>query len=111
MIRKYYEVDIICTGEIDGERKFSRFDDETKIFETAYEVTEWLKKQYGSAKRSIMYHADSIPCGYVYKFENADWSHSPVEHWQQEDWVNISRIEAETVFEEIAYEVPEADNC
>jgi hypothetical protein len=110
MIRHYYEVDIISTGSTDGEQ-FSRFDDETKIFETAYEVTEWLKKQYGSAKRNIMWQTDLNACGYVYKFENSDWSHSPVESWQQEDWVNISKIEAESAFEEIAYEVPEADNC
>jgi hypothetical protein len=104
MTRKYYEVGIIHTGSSDGER-FSQFHDETKIFETAHEVTEWLKENYSSAKRNDMYITDTEQCGYVYEFENADWSHSPVERWQQKDWVNIDKIEAENAFEEIAYEV------
>lgn len=105
MTRKYYEVGIIHTGSSDGER-FSQFHDEIKIFETAHEVTEWLKKEYDfEIQRTVMYHADNMPCGYVFAFENADLSHVPVERWQQKDWVNISRISAEDAFEEIEYEV------
>ena len=52
-----------------------------------------------------MYYAEGKPCGYVYKFENADYSHSPVERWQQEDWVNISKIKADNAFKEIEYEI------
>lgn len=104
MTLHYYEVDIVSTGSSDGE-KFSQFNDETKVFETAREVTEWLKENYSSAKRNIMYYAEGKPCGYVYKFENADYSHSPVERWQQEDWVNISKIKADNAFKEIEYEI------
>lgn len=109
MIRKYYEVDIIYTGSSDG-KEFSMFDERTKIFATVDEITEWLKEEYGLVKqRTVMYCADNIPCGYVYTFENADWSHAPVEHWQQRDWVSISKICAEEAFEEVKYEIPEAN--
>ena len=107
----YYEMVITCEGSSDGE-EFSVFDDKTKIFMTAGEAKEWLKKYYGNTdkvKRMQMYRGDGEPCGYIFEYENADWSHSPVEKWIQRDWVTVEKCHAEYAFEEIKYEIPDVE--
>ena len=104
----YYEMNIISQGSPDGE-DFSIFDERTKIFGSSEEAKRWLQEKYGncriSVKRSQMYHGDGIPCGYIYEYENADWSHSPVERWLQQDWIIVEKCHAEYAFEEIKYEI------
>jgi hypothetical protein len=116
MTRIYYEADIIHTSSDDGD-KFYQTGEETKVFDSAKDITDWLKKMYDCSnvwlkncevKRSIMYYGEnSIPCGYVFEFEDADYSHAPVVKWIQRDWVSFSKIVAEDAFKEVAYEVPE----
>jgi hypothetical protein len=112
----YYEIDIIYTSSSDGD-KFYNNGEETIPFETANEVKKWLDQKYGfdhplfkdlnyKVKRSIMYQGDSTPCGYVFEFEDADWSHNPVERWVQRDWITVNKIISNNAFEEIKYEIP-----
>lgn len=104
----YYEMLITCTGSTDGENDWRVFDDHTKIFDTVEDAQRWLKNQYACAKRLQMYSGNGIPCGYLYEFKNADWSHSPVEQWWQRDWVSFSKLHSEDAFEELKYEIPDA---
>jgi hypothetical protein len=114
----YYEVDIIHTSSSDNGDKFYNNGEETIPFETVEKVKEWLDQKYGSEhtlfkdpnykiKRSIMYHGDSTPCGYVFEFEDADYSHAPIEKWIQRDWVTINKIVSKNAFKEVKYEVLE----
>lgn len=91
---EYYEIYIRCTGSNLYEDDYSMFNDEVKTFETADEVKEFLKATYLDAKCNRMYSGDNVHSGFVYEFENADWSHSPVERWKQRDWVEIRKIHA-----------------
>jgi len=108
----YYEMIITCEGSSDGD-EFSVFDDKTKIFGTADEARKWLKEQYGNCRipirRMQMYHGDGIPCGYIFEYENADWSHSPVEKWIQRDWVSVEKCHSDNAFKEIEYEIPDVE--
>lgn len=95
---EYYKATIVRTGKPMGNSSegYSRFDDETKTFATLAELKSWLKEQYNSCKRQNMYRDGSdkgehYKVGYVYAFNNADWSHSPVEKWHQQDWVEVSK--------------------
>lgn len=107
---EYYEVDITCTGE-ESPGNFRIFNEETKIFDTPEEVIAWLKETYSHAKRQYVYAGDiKEPCGYAYSFENCDWSHAPVEKWNQKDWVTVSKVHSEIAFEEIKHEIPEKEN-
>lgn len=104
MKNDYYEVIITCTGGNTEEDEFSVFDDDTQIFNTLEEVVQWVKREYGHAKRSLSYitvNGESVPCGYVFTFENSDISHYPVDKWIQRDWVNIDKIHSENAFGEI----------
>lgn len=106
----YYEVLVTCTGSNIGEDDFSCFNEFEKLFHSPEDVRNWLKEHYGDAKVRPSYidvNHKAVPCGYVFTFENADWSHSPVEKWTQVDWVNINKIHADNAFEEIGYEIPE----
>jgi hypothetical protein len=55
-----------------------------------------------------MYHGDSTPCGYVFEFEDADYSHAPIEKWIQRDWVTVNKIASKNAFNEVKYEISEA---
>lgn len=66
-------------------------------FESMTEVREYLKERYGNSKRQPMYRDTkdgTIRCGWVIGFRNADWSHSPVQHWLQQDWVMVEEVTA-----------------
>lgn len=97
----YYKVKIVETGAKLFSDDYSTFNVERKHFATLAEVKAWLKEHYGKAKRSKMYcdktNGESQQCGYIYKFRNADWSHAPVETWNQCDWVSISAISEQEV--------------
>lgn len=101
----YYEISILCTGSCDG-KKFSLFDEETKIVDTSDEAINYLKDRYKNIiRRQLAYFEPDKPVGYMYEFENADLSHTPVEKWIQRDWVNVSKIHSEIAFEEIKYDI------
>jgi hypothetical protein len=110
MMINYYEVGVTCTGSSNGEEPFRMFDDFIKIFDTVDEVRQWINKRYRDVKHQYSYvdiKGVSTKCGYVFQFDNADWSHAPVEHWIQADWVNINKIYAENAFKEVDDEILE----
>ncbi len=68
--------------------KWERIADDTKRFATMEDAQKWLKETYSKSKRSKMYcdtKDGAKHIGYVIGFHNADWSHSPVEKWIQQD--------------------------
>ena len=60
------------------------------------EAKDWLKDNYGKAKRVPMYvdtkDGKTKKVGYVIGFRNADYSHSPVYKWIQQDWVSFNEV-------------------
>jgi hypothetical protein len=64
-----------------------------KRFPDMHAAKAWLRQRYGTCKRQPMYrdrdNGPPLHCGYVYHFNGADWSHSPVEKWRQQDWVEF----------------------
>ena len=69
---------------------------ERVTFANLDEAKVYLGGRYGSCKRQPMYidtGAGAKQVGYIYGFRNADWSHAPVEHWLQQDWVTINTVE------------------
>ena len=95
----YYKIDITCTGK-NGKEGYFIFDTSKKYFKTPEEVKNWLKEQYGNCKKVPMYRdkkGKSVKVGYIYCFKNADWSHSPVQHWYQRDWVEVKEVQEEVV--------------
>ena len=117
MTRSYYEIDIIHTSRDNDDDKFYQTGEETIPFESVEAVKKWLDQKYGSEhamfkdpnyiiKRSIMYSGDT-PCGYVFEFEDADYSHAPIEKWIERDWVTVHKIVAKNAFKEIKYEIPD----
>src|SRR5574341_1492075 len=95
---EYYKAHIVRTGRPMGSgQSYSTFDSESKTFATLAELKDYLKESYGTCKRQNMYRDGSdrgehYKVGYVYGFKNADYSHAPVEHWFQQDWVEISKV-------------------
>ena len=95
----YYKINVTCTGKV-GKEDYSTFDNISKLFKTSEEVKNWLKGQYGECKKVPMYRdkkGQSVKVGYIYCFKNADWSHSPVQHWYQQDWVEVLEVQEKTV--------------
>ena len=91
------ELHIVRTSRSYGKnREYSIFDTEDKLFKTVEEAKQFLKDGYGKCKRVNMHqdNKDGVPelVGHIYCFKNADWSHSPVEHWQQQDWITASLV-------------------
>ena len=76
--------------------EYKIFDNETKTFETLRDAKEYLKETYGNCKRDFIYRdktdGTTIKVGYIYSFNNCDWSHSPLEKWRQKDWVEICEV-------------------
>jgi len=64
-----------------------------KAFNNKAEAMEYLRDTYGKSKRGGMYRdtkdGKTIKIGYVIGFRNADYSHAPVQHWIQQDWVEF----------------------
>jgi len=68
-----------------------------KTFPDMETVKVFLKERYGKCKRVKMYqdnkNNESVHCGYIYSFHNADWSHCPVEKWIQRDWIGFNSLQ------------------
>lgn len=91
------QIHITMTGKgFSSKDKFSGISEETKTFRDMPACHEYLKKTYGKCKRDPMY-ADGqddkpIKRGYIYCFRTADYSHAPVQHWIQQDWVSFYEL-------------------
>lgn len=72
------------------------FAEDKRTFADMAEARQWLREQYGKAKRSPMYvdtkDGRMLNIGYVIGFRAADWSHSSVDKWLQRDWVSFSEV-------------------
>jgi hypothetical protein len=91
------ELQIVKTAKGYGKNeKWSRFDDKTEYFPTLKDAKDWIKKEYGKAKRVPMYvdtkDGNSKKVGYVIGFRNDDISHVPVEKWLQQDWIEFREV-------------------
>lgn len=93
------QIRVSCTaksyGHGDGDQ-WTRFDERTHYVADDAALKEWLRETYGTCKRAPMFRdkkdGPPVRCGYVFGFRNADYSHSPVQRWLQQDWVTFNRI-------------------
>ena len=88
------ELYITMTGKsFSPKDKFTIFGDDKKRFEDMAKAKAWIKEFYGNKKRSPIYvdtkDGQTKKVGYVIGFRNADWSHAPVQHWIQQDWIEF----------------------
>lgn len=92
---KKYIADVTMTGRNYGrsEDGYSGFSQERYTFDSHEELQEHLNATYGKCKRRRIFRdnpdGSARPVGWIYCFNNADWSHAPVKHWRQQDWVTI----------------------
>jgi hypothetical protein len=102
---EYYKAIIVETArEIkDVDYDFENFNEITLTAKTLDELKTHILDRYGLSDVNSfepMYQdkADGTAniCGYIYEFENRDISHNS-EPWQQVDWINIYKINRETV--------------
>jgi hypothetical protein len=97
---KYYEVRVTMTSKPVGSKKpsgdgYRIFDESRNTFASLPEVKAFLAGHYHKGmKRARMFIDDGKHIGYIYCFKNADWSHSPVESWYQQDWVEVREIQS-----------------
>lgn len=103
LINFYYEVKVTKTSKPLGNTNSSYriFDEQRLVFASIGDVNKWVEETYGNCKRVKMYrdlpNGDSQQVGRVYCFKNADWSHTPIEQWWQQDWVTVNQIKSTPV--------------
>jgi len=100
----HYSVRITETGKTPWKQDdFQVFNWEHLSFATLQEAKDALQARYSrtarSHRRKVYRETEAGPehTGYIYRFRNADFSHSPVEWWIQEDWVEIVQVEEHTL--------------
>jgi hypothetical protein len=102
-MRHYYRVDIHMTARPldDADARWQTFDDKSHTFDTLDEVRAFLTDQYAGQPTDPIYtgiaNGHRLVIGVCYYFENADYSHSPVESWAQCDWVSVVNVAETTV--------------
>ena len=95
-----YILKITCTGKgYHPSAQWTQFHhDELHGLENMQAVYDALKERYGNAKRAPMYRdrkdGASYKCGWIIGFRNADYSHAPVSHWLQQDWIELIEYNA-----------------
>jgi hypothetical protein len=91
------QLNITKTGKPFGSKeKYQIFDQEQQNFTSIQEAKAWVKETYGKSKQSKMFvdrEGKATHTGYVIGFKNADWSHSPVNNWLQQDWIEFFKVE------------------
>lgn len=97
----FYSVRITETGA-DLFSSVYRFIDERSFnFDNLQATIDFIAQRYENRKRQKMYvdgeNGEALHVGWVYKYRNADVSHSPVEQWNQCDWVQIVEVREDTV--------------
>lgn len=89
------QLKITMTGKNKSRDEYSMIDVERENFSDLPAAKKYLKDRYGKCIRKPIYR-DTIKgaakCGYVFCFRNADLSHSPVERWLQQDWVEFLQV-------------------
>jgi len=97
----YYEVRITMTRKNIDEEDYQTFDYEEKVFQEKESAIEFLQKKYDKEREKSEMYRDTkdrgtVQVGWIYKFENRDWSHDG-EPWDQADWVQVYAIHASVV--------------
>ena len=89
----HFIIKITCTGRQFNEKQYSIFNEEEHRFPDLPSAQQFLKERYGKCKRRKIYidgeDGQAQHVGYIYGFRNADYSHAPVSHWLQQDWVTL----------------------
>ena len=93
-----FELHITQTGKsFSPKDNYTIFAERKAAFGSLREVYQFLRSEYGKTKRVSMYMSrkdgSTIKCGWIICFRNADYSHAPVEHWLQQDWVELRKSE------------------
>jgi hypothetical protein len=86
-MRHYYRINITCCSEEDGE--MTPFDQVTQTQLTIAGIHAWLIDRYPDMTPDRTGQDEDI---LIYRFENKDWSHFPLQTWQQVDCVHVSHI-------------------
>ena len=98
----YYKVLVTSTGKTprSSDDLFAMISQYTREFADLQQVKDYLEATYDqkcrSHRRKIFQDTSSgnyDHIGYIYRFREKDWSHSPVQEWIQEDWVTITKVE------------------
>jgi hypothetical protein len=80
------------------DRTWEVFDEETKTFKNLSEARNWIKEQYGKAKKSPMFVDDkegkTKKVGYIYGMKNYDWDRDTGKkvNYYQQDWIEFRAI-------------------
>ncbi len=59
---------------------------------TLDEVREYLKEKYGDNKPTFGYTDDNKPLRLIYEYEDGDYSHNPVDLWDEMDEVDVFKM-------------------
>lgn len=103
---EYYKLNITCTGKPRRNSKYEEyqtFDRFQKSCKTIAEIKEVFIERYGempSTKKKVyqeLKDGTSQEIGFTHSFENADYSHAPIEKWYQTDWIEITKVTEEYV--------------
>lgn len=101
MKNSFFSVRITETSASLFSSAYQIFNQESFNFKTLYQATDFINQRYEGRKRQKIYidgeHGEAVHTGWVYKYRNADYSHSPVEQWNQCDWVEIIKVEEQVV--------------
>lgn len=95
-----FDLLITSTGKSFSPRSsYFIFDERRKAgFSSMKEIYAWLRETYGKAKRQAQFtdrkDGKTYRSGWVIGFRNADYSHAPVDHWLQQDWITVVKVEA-----------------
>lgn len=90
-MRDYYRIDISeCSVQGDNIELLNTVQQTQPTIDG---VRSWLRDRYEGIPDLVQddnagYDQDIL----VYRFNNADWSHYPVEHWQQVDYVHVAHV-------------------
>lgn len=92
-----YTAHITMTGKgYSSKEEWSVFAEDIVSAVTLTALTTKLVERYGKSwkHKKPMYRdtkdRGTIKIGWVIGFHAADWSHSPVTRWRQQDWVSIT---------------------
>jgi len=104
----FYKVVINQTarGVDETDDDFERMAVIDKDFSTLPQALDFIKKQGYSSKDvektpmyidTKAYGSKPKQIGWIFTYENADYSHSPVEKWVQQDWVEVFVLESKRI--------------
>ena len=96
MLTERYEILVTETGAPLFSDEYRIFDSHQHEFTTYDECLDWIKERYGSHKKRPVFcdtrDGKTEQVGWIYSFRNCDYSHSPLEKWNQRDWVEVNHI-------------------